>query len=841
MKPTQACRPENLHYLKMLARQYPTVQAASTEIINLQAILNLPKGTEHFVSDVHGEYEAFLHILNSASGVVREKLDDLFAATVSKAERDQLATLIYYPKEKLEEIQRETPDMREWYRITFHRLIEICRLVSSKYTRSKVRKAMPREYAYIIDEMLHTHYEDNDKRDYYENIISTIIDIGRASNFLVQLCELIKRLAVDHLHVVGDIFDRGPRADIILDSLLDYHSVDIQWGNHDVLWMGAASGSRTLVATVLANSLRYNNLEVIETGYGISLRPLSVFANEVYRDTDVTRFSVKLTGEEAERYTEKDKLLSARMYKAITMILFKLEGQKILRNPDFGMADRLLLDKIDYESRTVTVDGRAYPMLDTDFPTVNPADPYALTPEEEILIHQLTLSFLHSEKLQRHVRFLYSKGSLYKIFNGNLLFHGSIPMAADGSLLSFPVNGGRLSGKAFLDYADLAARRAYYSAPGSAERAAGMDFLWFLWAGRNSPIFGRDRMTTFERRFLADESTWTEPKNVYYQLYNDPEICEALLREFGLEGPHCHIINGHVPVKSKKGESPMKGGGRRRLLQGLSADHRHRGLYPHLQLRLLPPGVPRALRGPGGGHPHQPGHRLHLRGVRAAGVPAENRRHRRGPPAPGADRRSDGPPAGLPQRRHCRGSQGVLTRAPALWYTGRKTAVSAERRLCMALIACPECGKEISNQAPACIHCGCPLAPRAPLDPNRFSVVLTACPEDSEGRYRVRKLAIHLEESVWEAIYAFLSQPAAERAPSTLQTHLTQKDAWALADTLRGAGAEVQVLDSTIPDVPQPHPFEGCRAMDFGKTVAAVILGVLAAQLILLPLALLLS
>ena len=433
MKPTQACRPENLHYLKMLARQYPTVQAASTEIINLQAILNLPKGTEHFVSDVHGEYEAFLHILNSASGVVREKLDDLFAATVSKAERDQLATLIYYPKEKLEEIQRETPDMRELYRITFHRLIEICRLVSSKYTRSKVRKAMPREYAYIIDEMLHTHYEDNDKRDYYENIISTIIDIGRASNFLVQLCELIKRLAVDHLHVVGDIFDRGPRADIILDSLLDYHSVDIQWGNHDVLWMGAASGSRTLVATVLANSLRYNNLEVIETGYGISLRPLSVFANEVYRDTDVSRFSVKLTGEEAERYTEKDKLLSARMYKAITMILFKLEGQKILRNPDFGMADRLLLDKIDYESRTVTVDGRAYPMLDTDFPTVNPADPYALTLEEEILIHQLTLSFLHSEKLQRHVRFLYSKGSLYKIFNGNLLFHGCIPMAAPSS------------------------------------------------------------------------------------------------------------------------------------------------------------------------------------------------------------------------------------------------------------------------------------------------------------------------------------------------------------------------------------------------------------------------
>ena len=568
MKPSKTYRSENLHYLKMLARQYPTVQAASTEIINLQAILNLPKGTEHFVSDVHGEYEAFLHILNSASGVVREKLDDLFAATVSKAERDQLATLIYYPKEKLEEIQRETPDMREWYRITFHRLIEICRLVSSKYTRSKVRKAMPREYAYIIDEMLHTHYEDNDKRDYYENIISTIIDIDRASNFLVQLCELIKRLAVDHLHVVGDIFDRGPRADIILDSLLDYHSVDIQWGNHDVLWMGAASGSRTLVATVLANSLRYNNLEVIETGYGISLRPLSVFANEVYRDCDIRQFAVKLTNEDEAHYTEKDKMLAARMHKAITVILFKLEGQKILRNPCFGMNDRLLLDKIDYENQCITLGDAAYPLEDTDFPTVDRNDPYALTEEESVLIDQLTASFRHSEKLQRHIRFLYSKGSLYKVFNGNLLFHGCIPMTEEGELMRFSIGCENLSGRAFLDYADLVARRAYYNKPGSPERQFGMDFLWFLWAGRNSPIFGRDRMTTFERRFLADESTWAEPKNVYYQLYNDPEICEALLREFGLEGPHCHIINGHVPVKSKKGESPMKGGGRLLVIDG---------------------------------------------------------------------------------------------------------------------------------------------------------------------------------------------------------------------------------------------------------------------------------
>ena len=375
MKRKKTFSQEELRYLKLLAQQYPTVQAASSEIINLQAILNLPKGTEHFISDLHGEYEAFLHILNSCSGVIKEKVDDLYAATISKADRDELCTLIYYPEDKLEQLHETYEDMDEWYRITLHRLIEICRWVSSKYTRSKVRKALPKDYAYIIDELLHTHYDETDKRDYYENIISTIIDLGQADRFIEAVSAVIKRMAVDHMHIVGDIFDRGPRADIIMDSLLDYHSVDIQWGNHDILWMGAASGSRTLVATVLANSLRYNNLEVIETGYGISLRPLSVFANEVYRDCDVSRFAVKLTGEEAEKYTEKDKRLSARMYKAITMILFKLEGQKILRNPAFRMADRLLLDKVDYEHKTVTVDGKVYPMLDTDFPTVDPADP----------------------------------------------------------------------------------------------------------------------------------------------------------------------------------------------------------------------------------------------------------------------------------------------------------------------------------------------------------------------------------------------------------------------------------------------------------------------------------
>ena len=461
---THGSEQDNLHYLRMLAKQYPTVQAASTEIINLQAILILPKGTEHFISDVHGEYEAFQHILNSASGVVREKIDQLFATSVSKADRDQLATLIYYPREKLEELQgtMNQEDMEEWYRLTFHRLIEICCLVSSKYTRSKVRKAMPKEYAYIIDELIHTHYEDTDKRDYYENIISTIIELDRAGNFLVQLCQLIKRLAVDHLHIVGDIFDRGPGADIILDALMEHHSVDIQWGNHDVLWMGAASGSRTLVATVLVNSLRYNNLDVIETGYGISLRPLSVFAAEVYRDCDVSRFEVKLSREDEENYNDRDKRLAAQMYKAITIILFKLEGQKIMRNPCFRMDDRLLLDKINYEDKTVVVDGKTYPLEDTDFPTVDPADPYTLTPEEDRLINQLTRSFRHSEKLQRHVRFLYSKGSLY----------------------------------------------------------------------------------------------------------HDPQVCEKILHEFGLEGEHSHIINGHIPVKSKKGESPVKGGGKLIVIDG---------------------------------------------------------------------------------------------------------------------------------------------------------------------------------------------------------------------------------------------------------------------------------
>ena len=568
MKGKTAFSPSELRYLKLLAKQYPTVTAASNEIIRLEAILNLPKGTEHFMSDIHGEHEAFLHILNSSSGEVKEKLKEFFADELPAGELDDLATLIYYPKAKLKLVPGETENIDAWFDRTLHLLVRFCCSVTVKHTRVKIREYMPAGYEQLIDELITLCGKTGSLLDQYETILSSIIRLGQAPAVIQAICEVIKKLACDHLHIVGDIFDRGPRADIVMDSLMASHSVDIQWGNHDVLWMGAASGSRTLVATVLSNSIRYNNLDVIETGYGISLRPLSVFANEVYRHSDTHCFNVKLTGEDAEQYSEKEKLLSARMYKAITIILFKLEGQKILRHPEFHMDDRLLLDKINYRDKTITIAGKVYPMEDCDFPTVDPADPYALTGEELQVIEQLTDSFHHSEKLQKHIRFLYSKGGLYKVMNGNLLFHGCIPMNQDGTLMSFSIGGKVRSGREFCDYAEKTARKAYYDKWGSRERILGMDLLWWLWAGRNSPIFGRDRMTTFERRFIKDEATWTEPKNPYYSYYQDPQVCEMLLREFGLEGSHCHIINGHVPVKVRKGESPVKGGGKLIVIDG---------------------------------------------------------------------------------------------------------------------------------------------------------------------------------------------------------------------------------------------------------------------------------
>ncbi len=559
--------PEELRYLRLLSKQYPNIQTASTEIIRLRTILNLPKETEHFMSDIHGEYEAFLHILNSCSGEVRSKIDEHFGSSLTLGEKNDLATLVHYPKAKLSLAAGQHGNLEDWYTVMLHRLVQLCRYVAIKHSRKKVRSYMPEEYVEIMDELIHIRDEDGSKREHYEYLIRSIIEVGQAADVIQAICHVIKALTCDRLHIVGDIFDRGPRADIVMDSLMACQNVDIQWGNHDVLWMGAAAGSRTLVATVLSNSIRYNNLDVIETGYGISLRPLSVFANEVYKHHDVDCFHVKLTGA-AEQYSEKDKLLSARMYKAITMILFKLEGQKILRRPEYGMEDRLLLDRIDYDKHTINIGGVEYPLKDWDFPTVDPGNPYALTAEESQVIDQLTNSFRHSDKLQKHVRFLYSKGGLYKVHNGNLLFHGCIPMTEGGELLSFTVGGQACKGRQFLDYAEKTARKAYYDKMGTEEREFGMDFLWWLWAGRNSPIFGRDRMTTFERRFIAEESTWVEPKNAYYSYYQDPVVCDMLLREFGLEGTHSHIINGHVPVKVRKGESPIKGGGKLIVIDG---------------------------------------------------------------------------------------------------------------------------------------------------------------------------------------------------------------------------------------------------------------------------------
>ena len=558
--------PGELRYLKLLAQQFPTVQDASNEVIRLETILNLPKGTEHFMSDIHGEHEAFLHILNSSSGEVKEKLEEYFGEELSKEERDDLATLIYYPKSKLNMLAEAGTNTDEWYRMTIHQLVRFCRFVSVKHTRAKVRSYIPEGYEQLLDELINLCDEDGFLMDQYRSIISSVIRLGQANAVIGAISSVIRTLTCDHLHIVGDIFDRGPRADIVMDSLMRQPNVDIQWGNHDVLWMGAASGSRTLVATVLSNSIRYNNLDVIETGYGISLRPLSVFANEVYKDCDTHCFEIKLTNDDS--YSEKDKLFSARMYKAITMILFKLEGAKVLRRPEFGMEDRALLHRINYEDKTITIGENTYALEDCDFPTVDPADPYALTEEENQVIDQLTESFRQSEKLQRHIRFLYSKGSLYKVHNGNLLLHSCVPMTAEGKLLNFTIGGKRRAGREFMDYADRTARKAYYDKRGTPEREFGMDFLWWLWAGRNSPIFGRERMATFERRFILDEGAQAEPKNPYYSYYNDPTVCDMLLREFGLSGPHCHIINGHVPVKAKKGESPIKGGGKLLVIDG---------------------------------------------------------------------------------------------------------------------------------------------------------------------------------------------------------------------------------------------------------------------------------
>lgn len=559
---------ENRLYLEALSKQYPTMSTAAAEIINLRANLDLPKGTEHFISDIHGEYEAFRHILNNASGSIREKLDILYDERLTPNELSELATLVYYPKAKLREARDKYADPSEYYRQVLKKLLPLCRLVASKYTRSKVRAALPPDYAYIMEElMVDPHTADGNRLAYHENILSSIIDLGQAENFIVDLTATIKTLIVDRLHIVGDIFDRGSRPDIVMDDLIAYHGVDIQWGNHDILWMGAATGSRTCIANALNNAFSYGNLDTIEVGYGINLRPLALFAAEVYEDKNISCFMPKSDGDTAVYVTNSPQLV-AKMHKAIAVILFKLEGQIIRRNPNFNMDDRLILNKIDYEKGTAEIDGAVYTLKDCDFPTIDPADPYRLTPEEEQVMEQLKEAFRRSEKLQRHVDFLFTNGGLYKCCNNNLLFHGCIPMNEDGSLMDLEIEGKKLHGKALLDAIERIIRRGYFAPWNSTEEKQGKDLMWFLWCGRHSPLFGRSHIRTFERLLISDPAAHGEPRNHYYDLYHDESACLKILDEFGLHNPHSHIINGHIPVRRIKGESPIKANGRLIVIDG---------------------------------------------------------------------------------------------------------------------------------------------------------------------------------------------------------------------------------------------------------------------------------
>lgn len=552
-----------LRYLKSLSKQYPNIASASTEIINLQAILNLPKGTEHFMTDVHGEYEQFNHVLKNGSGSVRRKIDEEFGNTLSSKDKKSLATLIYYPKEKLEIVMQEEENIEDWYKITLYRLVQITKHVSSKYTRSKVRKALPKDFAYIIEELITEKAEVQDKEGYYNEIVHTIIRIGRAPDFIVALSKLIQRLVIDHLHIVGDIYDRGPGPHIILHTLRHYHSVDVQWGNHDIVWMGAAAGSLACIANVVRMSARYGNLDTLEEGYGINLIPLATFALEQYKNTSEA-FAIKYNTD----YNTKDLGMDMKMHKAMAVIQFKLEGQIIKRRPEFMMEDRLLLDKINFEKGTVMVEGREYKMRDMDFPTIDPANPYELTPEETEVMERLRQAFTRCDKLQRDVRFLFSKGGLYKVYNSNLLYHGCVSLDEEGNFLKVNVFGKEYSGKALYDILDTYARRGYYASRESGDKAKGEDILWYIWTGPNSPVFGKDKMTTFERYFIEDKETHVETKNAYYRLYDNEEIVDKILREFGLDTTKSHIVNGHVPVERKKGESPIKCNGKLLVIDG---------------------------------------------------------------------------------------------------------------------------------------------------------------------------------------------------------------------------------------------------------------------------------
>ncbi|MBO5700240.1 MAG: fructose-1,6-bisphosphatase [Bacteroidales bacterium] len=559
----------DLKYLQLLAKSFPTIQAASTEIINLEAILNLPKGTEHFITDLHGEYEAVNHVLRNASGVIRRKVEEVFGHTLRESEKTELCTLIYYPEGKLKVVKHKEKDkeLDEWYKVILMRLVQVCAAVSSKYTRSKVRKAMPPEYEYIIQELLHeSKGAEANKHDYIAAIVKTIITTGRADHFIIALCNLIQRLTIDSLHIIGDIYDRGPGAHIIMDTLSTYHNWDIQWGNHDLVWMGAAAGSQACVANVLRMCFRYANFKILEEGYGINLMPLVTFAMDVYGDDPCTIFRPK--GVDAETLNPKQSRLVAQMHKAITMIQFKLEYQIIRRRKEFGMEDRNLLHLIDKSRGVITIDGKDYPLRDRDLQTLDPENPYELTPEEKVVIEKLTHNFESSASLAKHMQLLYSHGALYLVRNSNLLYHGSVPLNEDGSFKSLEVQGKEYAGKALFDKIDQVVRQAYFDTEHSAAKQYGQDFIWYLWCGPVSPPFDKNRMATFERYFLSDKEVQKEHKGWYNVLKNNKEICEKILKEFGVEGEPSHIINGHIPVKTSKGESPIKAGGKLLMIDG---------------------------------------------------------------------------------------------------------------------------------------------------------------------------------------------------------------------------------------------------------------------------------
>ncbi len=553
-----------LEYLRLLSESYGNIQEASTEIINLAAILNLPKGTEHFISDIHGEYASFTHILKNASGVIKLKIDETFGGYVSPEERSTLATLIYYPEEKLDLIKKQESDMTAFYQKTLHRLITLLSVVTVKYTRSYVRKQIPKEYSYIIEELLFGDTVAQAKGAYKEQIIATIIETGVADDFIVKMSELISRVSINRLHILGDVFDRGPGGDVVLETLMHYHSVDIQWGNHDILWMGAAAGNKACIANVIRICTRYDNLHTLEVGYGISLRPLLTFALSAYADDPCQNFKPVVTSDDA--LSSSDYTSLSKISKAIAIIQFKLEGQLIEKHPHYEMDSLRLLHKVDYQNATVEIDGKVYELNNKVFPTIDPADPYALTPMEEAVMDRLQEAFLESKILQDHIQFLFSKGSIYKCYNNNLLFHGCMPLNEDGSFMPIMTAEGPMKGKPWFDYAERVVRQGYFGTPGSPEKERGVDFFWYLWCGYKSPLFGKKKITTFERCFIEDQATWKEAKNPYYTLMDRVDVVESIVAEFGLDPKTAHIINGHMPVN--KGTNPVHADGRAIVIDG---------------------------------------------------------------------------------------------------------------------------------------------------------------------------------------------------------------------------------------------------------------------------------